>query len=264
MANTTVDLDHALAVATDLAIQAGEQLLTRARERITPSGAQLTIAQKLNAVDLVTEADEDAEKVIRNGLKKHFPDHAFVGEESYGQGMPNNEYIVGDEPTWVVDPLDGTVSDVNSLIILCSNDDAQVNYVHLFPTVCVSIGLCVGGIPVVGVIYAPFFGAAYPPDGSASAAPSGHLFPAIHGRGAFISSDGGKSRRALPLQSPAPPIPPNAPKGCTLAVEWGKDRRDVPGGNLERKVNSFWNLAGEIGGRNGKGGMVHGVRSLGR
>jgi myo-inositol-1(or 4)-monophosphatase len=113
MANTTVDLDYALAVAIDLAIQAGEQLLTRARERITPFGAQLTIVQKLNAVDLVTEADEDAEKIIRNGLKKHFPDHAFVGEESYGQGMPNNEYIVGDEPTWVVDPLDGTVSGVN-------------------------------------------------------------------------------------------------------------------------------------------------------
>ena len=50
--------------------------------------------------------------------------------------------------------------------------------------------------------------------------------------------------------------PPNAPKGCTLAVEWGKDRKDIPCGNLERKVNSFWNLAGEIGGRNGKGGMV--------
>ena len=30
MANTTVDLDYALAVAIDLAIQAGEQLLTRA------------------------------------------------------------------------------------------------------------------------------------------------------------------------------------------------------------------------------------------
>jgi fructose-1,6-bisphosphatase/inositol monophosphatase family enzyme len=73
MANTTVDLDYALAVAIDLAIQAGEQLLTRARERITPFGAQLTIVQKLNAVDLVTEADEDAEKIIRNGLKKHFP-----------------------------------------------------------------------------------------------------------------------------------------------------------------------------------------------
>lgn len=48
--------------------------------------------------------------------------------------------------------------------------------------------------------------------------------------------------------------------GC----EWGKDRRDIPDGNLSRKIESFMNMAGEIGGRGGKGGMVHGVRSLGR
>jgi len=118
MADITIDLELALTVATDLAIQAGEQLLARAQQRITPSGAQLTIVQKLNAVDLVTEADEDAENIIRNGLKKHFPDHSFVGEESYGQGMPNNQYIVGDEPTWVVDPLDGTVSNIGSNYVL--------------------------------------------------------------------------------------------------------------------------------------------------
>lgn len=264
MANVKVDLDHALAVATDLALQAGEQLLKRARERITPSGAQLTVVQKINAVDLCTEADEDAEKIILEGLRKNFPDHAFVGEESYGKGVPNNEYLVGDGPTWVVDPLDGTVS---RAFIYCNVIDLtlwQVNYVHLFPTVCVSIGLCVGGIPVVGVIYAPFFGAVYPPDGAAPSSPSGHLFTAIKDKGAFVSYDGGKSRRSLPLQSPAPPIPEDAPKGCTLAVEFGKDRKDVPGGNLERKMTSFWNLAGELGGRGGKGGMVHGVRCLGR
>lgn len=265
MANHSVDLEHALAVAIDLALQAGEQLLSRARERITPSGAQLTVVQKVNAVDLVTEADEDAEKIIRDGLKKNFPDHAFVGEESYGKGSPNNEYLVKDEPTWVVDPLDGTVSRSCTPLVNTSKDfKNQVNYVHLFPTVCVSIGLCVGGVPVVGVIYAPFFGAVYPPDGTAPAAPSGHLFTAISGKGAYVSYDGGKSRRSLPLQTPAPPIPLNAPKGCTLAVEFGKDRRDVPGGNLERKMNTFWNLAGELGGRDGKGGMVHGVRCLGR
>lgn len=111
MANHTVDLDKALAVAIELALQAGGQLLARARERATPfSDTQLAIVQKANAVDLVTEADEDAEKIIRDGLKKNFPGHAFVGEESYGKDALNNEYLVGDEPTWVVDPLDGTVS----------------------------------------------------------------------------------------------------------------------------------------------------------
>lgn len=32
---------------------------------------------------------------------------------------------------------------------------------------------------------------------------------------------------------------------------------------MHRKVESFMNMAAEIGGRGGKGGMVHGVRSLG-
>ncbi|CZT52739.1 related to inositol monophosphatase [Rhynchosporium secalis] len=45
--------------------------------------------------------------------------------------------------------------------------------------------------------------------------------------------------------------------------EWGKDRRDVEGGNMRRKIGSFMNIAAEIGGRDGKGGMVHGMRSLG-
>ena len=58
-------------------------------------------------------------------------------------------------------------------------------------------------------------------------------------------------------------MPANAPKGCILSCEWGKDRRDIADGNLQRKVESFVNMAAEIGGRGGKGGMVHGVRSLG-
>jgi myo-inositol-1(or 4)-monophosphatase len=50
---------------------------------------------------------------------------------------------------------------------------------------------------------------------------------------------------------------------CIFSCEWGKDRRYIPDGNLQRKVESFVNMASEVGGRDGKGGMVHGVRSLG-
>lgn len=32
---------------------------------------------------------------------------------------------------------------------------------------------------------------------------------------------------------------------------------------MSKKISSFMNMAAEIGGRGGKGGMVHGVRSLG-
>ena len=66
----------------------------------------------------------------------------------------------------------------------------------------------------------------------------------------------------LPYLAPAP-FPRDAPKGCLFTAEWGKARSDAPGSNLTKKVNTFWNMAAEVGGRGGKGGMVHGIRSLG-
>ena len=69
---------------------------------------------------------------------------------------------------------------------------------------------------------------------------------------------------AVPLPYLAPqPIPADAPKGCLFTAEWGKARSDAPTSNLTKKVNTLWNMAAEIGGRGGKGGMVHGLRSLG-
>lgn len=74
-----------------------------------------------------------------------------------------------------------------------------------------------------------------------------------------------KKRKLLPyVNNPKQILPANAPKGCIFSCEWGKDRRDIPEGNMHRKIDSFMNMAAEIGGRGGKGGMVHGVRSLGR
>jgi len=150
----------------------------------------------------------------------------FIGEETYSKGA-SRDYLIDESPTWCVDPLDGTV-----------------NYIHLFPMFCVSIGFIVGGKPTIGVINAPFLS---------------QLFSACRGRGAWLNET-----EQLPLaRNPIPPIPPNAPSGCIFSCEWGKDRRDRPDSNLHRKVESFINMAAEVGGRGGKGGMVHGVRSLG-
>jgi myo-inositol-1(or 4)-monophosphatase len=58
-------------------------------------------------------------------------------------------------------------------------------------------------------------------------------------------------------------MPANAPSQCIFSCEWGKDRRDIPDGNMHRKIESFVNMAAELGSRSGRGGMVHGMRSLG-
>jgi hypothetical protein len=130
----------------------------------------------------------------------------------------------------------------------CSSADGQsagtVNFAHLSPFYCVSIGFVVDGKPVIGVINAPFLQ---------------QTFSACRGKGAWLN----ETQRLPLLRNPIPPLPKSAPKGCIFSCEWGKDRRDIPDGNLQRKVESFVNMASEIGGRDGKGGMVHGVRSLG-
>jgi len=56
----------------------------------------------------VTDADRAAEKALVEGLTEAFPDHAVRGEEGGHAGSP-------DQPTWVVDPIDGTAAFVEGL-----------------------------------------------------------------------------------------------------------------------------------------------------
>ena len=176
--------------------------------------------------DFASATNIDVEAFIHSTIEKKYPSHVFIGEETYSKGS-SKQYLVTSTPTWVVDPLDGTV-----------------NFTHGFPMFCVSIALCLDGHPVIGVIYAPLLN---------------QLFSACKGQGAWLNET-----TSLPLLGKAiGPMPKNAPKGCIFSCEWGKDRRDQKDSNLHRKVESFTNMAAEIGGRDGKGGMVHGVRCLG-
>ncbi|KAL4924435.1 inositol monophosphatase family protein [Aspergillus undulatus] len=217
------ELDEIYAFAIDLARKAGALLVERIEER----NSEQVYAEKENAVDLVTQTDEDVESLIKTAINNKYPHHRFLGEETYAKGQ-SREYLIDEKPTWCVDPLDGTV-----------------NFTHAFPMFCVSIGLIVNHHPVIGVIYAPLLD---------------QLFSSCLNRGAWLNES-----RQLPLiRKPAiPPLPPTAPSKCIFACEWGKDRRDIAGGNLERKIESFTTLAMEREARGGLGGMVHGVRSLG-
>ena len=81
--------------------------------------------------DPVTVADHAAETAMREVLAQRRPQDGILGEE---QGIVEGTSGL----TWVLDPIDGTQ-----------------NFVHSLPISCVSIGLAVGGIPVLGVIYHP-------------------------------------------------------------------------------------------------------------
>ncbi|CAN6552628.1 unnamed protein product [Malus baccata var. baccata] len=105
-------------------------------------------------VDLVTETDKACEDLIFNDLKQLYPTHKFIGEETTAA---NGVTELTDDPTWIVDPLDGTT-----------------NFVHGFPFVCVSIGLTIGKIPTVGVVYNPIMD---------------ELFTGIRGGGAFLNGN---------------------------------------------------------------------------
>jgi len=82
-------------------------------------------------VDLVTEVDEQAERMIKEILLGAFPAYGMLAEESakvFGQ----------EDARWIVDPLDGTT-----------------NYAHGLPIFAVSIALERAGELVLGVVYDP-------------------------------------------------------------------------------------------------------------
>lgn len=98
-------------------------------------------------LDFASEVDRMAEENIVRELKRAFPRHAILAEESGAAG--NNPL------TWVIDPLDGTH-----------------NYLRGIPHFSVSIALVDRGEPVYGVIYDPL---------------RDELFTASKGDGAYLN-----------------------------------------------------------------------------
>ncbi|CUS23702.1 LAQU0S11e02344g1_1 [Lachancea quebecensis] len=118
-----------------------EYLCSLAKEQVGPiikakSGTQHVYDAKsgARAVDIVTAIDKQVEKLIWTNVKEKYPSFKFVGEESFVPG----ETTITDEPTFIIDPIDGTT-----------------NFVHDFPFSCTSLGLALNKEPVVGVIYNP-------------------------------------------------------------------------------------------------------------
>lgn len=132
-----------LNIAIDAAKEAGKYL----KQNL---GKVRNIQQKEGSEkNLVTEIDKGSEAIIIDIIKKHFPNHDILAEESGTKYKKTSDY------RWVIDPLDGTT-----------------NYTHGFPVFCVSIGIEHKGELFAGVIYDPNFD---------------ELFTAERGKGAYLN-----------------------------------------------------------------------------
>jgi len=110
-------------------------------------GKRHQIASKSHAIDLVTETDRRSEEFLLESIRRRWPKHTIVAEESGKHS--------GNTSLWYIDPLDGTV-----------------NFAHGVPIFSVSIAYAEGGIVQMGVVYNPI---------------SDECFCARRGEGAFLN-----------------------------------------------------------------------------
>ncbi len=115
--------------------------------RASLDGSALEVKSK-RAHDYVTQVDRAAEEAIMEVVRKAYPEHGFLAEESGASAQPA-------EYRWIIDPLDGTT-----------------NFIHGFPQYCVSIAVEQRGALAHAVVYDPA---------------KNELFTASKGRGAFLN-----------------------------------------------------------------------------
>ncbi|KAF1963527.1 inositol monophosphatase [Byssothecium circinans] len=172
---------------------------------------------KNNSSDRVTETDKAIEGVVQTRLASAYPQILFLGEETYKAGDK-----LTDKPTFICDPIDGTL-----------------NFIHGIPNFAISLALCVGKKPVVGVVYNPA---------------RGDLFTAVRNQGAHLTKIDGSIHR-LPLRSVPPPMA--SLNDCMVAVEWGNQRQG-PNWDLRTSVAMQLMTSTSCG-----GAMAHSMRSNG-
>jgi len=94
-----------------------------------------SVRAKSSDIDIVTEADVAAERLIVDAIRQTFPSHRVYSEEGLGNAQ---SLAAGASRLWLVDPLDGTV-----------------NYAHGYPFWAVSLALSESGEVVLAVTFDP-------------------------------------------------------------------------------------------------------------
>jgi myo-inositol-1(or 4)-monophosphatase len=92
-------------------------------------GKNFLVETKGSLTNLVTEIDKNSEKTVIDFIRKKYPTHSIIAEES-GEQSHSSDY------TWIIDPLDGTT-----------------NFAHGLPIFSVSIGIQKEDELICGVVY---------------------------------------------------------------------------------------------------------------
>ncbi|RDI53585.1 fructose-1,6-bisphosphatase/inositol monophosphatase family enzyme [Microvirga subterranea] len=118
------------------------------------------VRQKSSPMDLVTDADEAAERMIADGLRQAFPDAVVIGEEAAERDPSLLNTLADAELAFLIDPVDGTK-----------------NFASGLPLFGVMVAAVVRGEVVAGWIHDPI----------------GHdTAIAVRGEGAWIEQAGGR------------------------------------------------------------------------
>jgi myo-inositol-1(or 4)-monophosphatase len=140
-------------VAEGLAVEAAE-FVRRRRAEVFGDGARgpasaSAVRSKSTPTDPVTIVDTETERMLRDRLAVLRPGEPIVGEEEGGSVEPG-----AGVPTWVLDPIDGTV-----------------NFVYGLEAYAVSVGVQIDGTSVAGAV---------------ANVPTGEVFSAALGQGAYV------------------------------------------------------------------------------
>lgn len=105
--------------------------------------------------DLVTVYDKQIEDILIKGFLEAFPESKIIGEEESAANKRTAELT--NDPTWIIDPIDGTT-----------------NFINRIPHCCISVGLAVNKELVMGVVYNPI---------------ANEMYSAWKGHGAYLNGE---------------------------------------------------------------------------
>lgn len=167
-----------------IAMKAGRFFL---RRRLT------SVVSKEGHANYVTNIDCRVQEYLRESLPGLIPGSRFIAEEQENQAL-------GDDPTWIVDPLDGTT-----------------NMIHDYRMSAVSIALCERKKPVAGLIWQPY---------------TREMFYAEAGSGAFLNGrpihvSDTPFRDALVAVGTAPYYEELEETGMAMALDYLKNCADI-------------------------------------